>query len=308
MEQRTVLVVGHVARDLIGDTSRLGGAASFSGMAAAGFGYATRIITAAPRAPELESLQQRANVEVIRLPSETLTTFKLEYLPQGRQIHLTARGRALSCQEILKHRPRRSWVTYVAPVIGEVDVGIVTKVGLGVTVVGLQGWLRRADAQGRITPHREPRLGELAGIRAAVFSEEDHPEAESIAAELAQVVPLVVLTRGKRGLTFYDHDGRVDVLAEPAQEKEPTGAGDVFGVVLALSLAHGATHIAASRAGQRAAARVVEGPGLGSLFERPISLQDLIDGNDQVGGGDPTPRVASARAASPVCESPSWAG
>ena len=44
---------------------------------------------------------------------------------------------------------------------------------------------------------------------------------------------------------------------------DPTG--DVFGVVLTLELARGATLAAAGRAAAEAAARVVEGPGLGTL-------------------------------------------
>jgi sugar/nucleoside kinase (ribokinase family) len=48
---------------------------------------------------------------------------------------------------------------------------------------------------------------------------------------------------------------------------DPTGAGDVFGLVLALSLAGGAAPTEAATLAAGAAARVVEGPGLGRLGE-----------------------------------------
>jgi len=55
------------------------------------------------------------------------------------------------------------------------------------------------------------------------------------------------------------------VPAAAANEIDPTGAGDVFGVVLTLELARAATLAAAGRAAAAAAARVVEGAGLGTL-------------------------------------------
>jgi len=57
----------------------------------------------------------------------------------------------------------------------------------------------------------------------------------------------------------------VEIPAAPAREVDPTGAGDVFGVVLTLELAHGKPLPAAGAAAAAAAARVVEGPGLGTL-------------------------------------------
>jgi sugar/nucleoside kinase (ribokinase family) len=57
----------------------------------------------------------------------------------------------------------------------------------------------------------------------------------------------------------------MDVPAAPAIEVDPTGAGDVFGLVFALALARGADLATAGQRAAAAAARVVEGPGLGTL-------------------------------------------
>jgi sugar/nucleoside kinase (ribokinase family) len=64
---------------------------------------------------------------------------------------------------------------------------------------------------------------------------------------------------------LYGPQQCIDLPAAPAREVDPTGAGDVFGVVLTLELAHGKQLVAAGRAAAWAAARVVEGPGLGTL-------------------------------------------
>ena len=65
--------------------------------------------------------------------------------------------------------------------------------------------------------------------------------------------------------TLFGGGERLEIPAAPAREVDPTGAGDVFGVVLTLELAAGKPLAAAGRAAAAAAARVVEGPGLGTL-------------------------------------------
>ena len=76
------------------------------------------------------------------------------------------------------------------------------------------------------------------------------------------------ITRGARGATLIRGAERVDIPAAPARELDPTGAGDVFGVVLTLELARDELLLTAGRAAAEAAARVVEGPGLGTLAPR----------------------------------------
>jgi sugar/nucleoside kinase (ribokinase family) len=107
-----------------------------------------------------------------------------------------------------------------------------------------------------------------------VFSEHDHPDAERLAQHVAGRGIAVALTRGRAGATLWTGEGReqVHIPAFPAVEVESTGAGDVFGVVLALSLGRGLDLVTAAREGARAAARAVEGPGLGNLGMEPLGV------------------------------------
>jgi sugar/nucleoside kinase (ribokinase family) len=57
------------------------------------------------------------------------------------------------------------------------------------------------------------------------------------------------------------------VPAAPAQQVDPTGAGDVFALILGLASWAGRAPLDAARRAASAAARVVEGPGLGSLAQ-----------------------------------------
>src|SRR6185369_16167564 len=96
-------------------------------------------------------------------------------------------------------------------------------------------------------------------------SEEDHPGVEGLAALLVARGATVAITRGARGAKLMTATESVEIPAAPAREVDPTGAGDVFGVVLTLELARGKPLGVAGRAAAAAAARVVEGPGLGTL-------------------------------------------
>ena len=137
---------------------------------------------------------------------------------------------------------------------------------------GLQGWLRRVRDDGLVEPAA---LAEAAEVRdlppldVAIISELDHPDGEAVVQSCVASGGTAAITRGARGATLIGGGERVEIPAAPAREVDPTGAGDVFGVVLTLELARGKPLAVAGRAAAAAAARVVEGPGLGTL---PASL------------------------------------
>jgi len=131
--------------------------------------------------------------------------------------------------------------------------------------VGLQGWLRATGAGGEIVPTLLAEALDPPPVQLAVVSEADHPEVEAVAARFVARGATVAITRGARGATLLAPGGRIEIPAAAAHEIDPTGAGDVFGVVLTLRLAAGAPLREAGTAAAAAAARVVEGPGLGRL-------------------------------------------
>ncbi|SEU29428.1 PfkB family carbohydrate kinase [Stigmatella erecta] len=261
-----LLVVGHVTRDLFPGEDRLGGAASFSTRAAAMLGIQTALVTAAP--PDfalLAPLKGLPNVTMHVVPSPTVTTFEVDYSGPRRKLYLREVARPIRIEDIPP-----AWrgipVAYVAPVAGECDRALVDGLGARLICAGFQGWLRRSGADQRVEPAITPEaLEPPRGLNAIVFSEEDHPEGEFMAGQLAGKNLLVALTRGRKGSTLRQGDQRWDISAAPADEVDPTGAGDVFGIGLTLALARGASPQEAARAASAIAARVVEGPGLGKL-------------------------------------------
>lgn len=259
-------VVGHVTRDLVRGTERLGGAAAFVARAAASFGLHTGLVTAAPTAlPLLAPLFAEPNLALAVKPCAEATAFELDYSGPHRRMRLLARAPNLTPDDV-PVAMREAPLAYVGPVCGEAGTELVQSLEARHIIVGAQGWLRGATADGTVIPALTlDALEPPEGIFLLTLSEIDHPDAESLAKGFADRIPVIALTRGSRGATLYAEGTLYEVPASPAVEQDPTGAGDVFGLVLGLAMHHGVPLFDAGRLAAQAAARVVEGPGMGEL-------------------------------------------
>jgi len=262
-----LLVVGNVTRDEItrssGNDVRLGGAAAYAALAAARLGYETALVTVAPPDdPLLAPLRDARGLTLHCVEDDVMTTFALDYTGPERVLALRRRARALTATDIpadCLHAP----IAYVGPVAGECDAALVGALDARFVGAGLQGWLRRVGADGRVEPTD---LGDPPRLNVAVVSDADHPRVSEIAARFLATGATVAITHGARGATLATASGwSIAIPAAPAREVDPTGAGDVFGVVLTLQLAAGTPPERAAHDAAKAAARVVEGPLLGSL-------------------------------------------
>lgn len=266
-------MVGHVTCDEVDGGVRLGGAASYAALAAATLGVETALVTAAPPDhPLLEPLRRAPRLILHCVPSDVITTFALDYAAGQRRLWLRRRARSLAIEDV-PETWRRPGIAYVGPVAGECGGAFVRELNASFVGAGLQGWLRRTRDDGLVEPAAlaPGAEGDLPPpLDVAIISELDHPDAAAVAQSRVVEGGTAAITRGARGATLLRNGARADIPAAPAQETDPTGAGDVFGVVLTLELAKGRPLPAAGRAAAAAAARVVEGPGLGTL---PASLR-----------------------------------
>ena len=259
-----LLVVGHVTRDEVDGGVRLGGAASYAALAGAHLGYQTALLTVAPPDdPLLEPLRRAPRLHLHCVPSDVMTTFALDYSGGQRRLWLRRRARALTVDDV-PDTWRRARIAYVGPVAGECDGAFVSALQAKFVGAGVQGWLRRFGEDGRVES-ADPGPGHPYALKVAIVSEEDHPDATLAVRSFGWERGVLAVTRGARGATLWTARACIDVPAAPAHEVDPTGAGDVFGLVLTLELARGTPVAAAGHAAAAAAARVVEGPGLGTL-------------------------------------------
>lgn len=262
---RDVLVVGHVTRDIFSDHEQLGGAAAYASRAASAFGYRTALVTASPLSPLLKPLQDDAYITLYHRQCQEFTTFTINYTGSRRELSLINRAPDLSPDDI-PEVARKIPLAYIAPVIGECGRAVIESLKSEYIVVGAQGWLRQVNDRGAVVP-RIPFGDEIpSNVNGVVFSVQDIPDAEAIAGQFARSTDIVALTRGAKGVTLLLRNEKIGIPAmQSSRVVDPTGAGDVFGVVFGIELYAGKDVIDAAHSAMWAAARVVEGKGMGNL-------------------------------------------
>ena len=270
-----LMVLGHITRDHIAGQERLGGAAAYASRVAACLGLQTGLVTYAPAdSGLLEPLRALPELDLEHIPCDVPTTFELVYEAAGRSIKLLERAPELQLSDI-PERFLEARAAYFAPVIGECPLELVTTLPSPIKVAGLQGWLRRAEPDGQIVPITDFQIESIpTELTAAVFSEEDHPDADELARQLSHRIQYVVLTRGEAGLTLYQRSFTTDLPAQAVEATDPTGAGDTLAAVLTTSLVRGLSIDAALERAISAAALVVQGPELGELESHGQALFD----------------------------------
>ncbi|MCS7283312.1 MAG: PfkB family carbohydrate kinase, partial [Anaerolineae bacterium] len=257
-------VVGHVTQDQLPDGSLTpGGTVSYAARTARAMGLRTAVLTSADDSLDLEAVLP--GVEVHRIPAASSTVFENRYTKEGRVQFLHARAAPLTPDAIgsAKIALRPVGILHLGPVARECDPALVDLIRADFLGLTPQGWMRRWDAMGRVTPGPwEEAEWLLARADAVVLSEEDIGGDEALAARWAAQTRLLVVTRGARGCTLYAEGRAHHLPAFPAQEVDPTGAGDIFAAILFARLWLGDPPVRAARLANCIAALSVTRPGL----------------------------------------------
>src|SRR2546427_816711 len=100
-----------------------------------------------------------------------------------------------------------------------------------------QGWLRRWDDAGRVSPTPWTAAEQVLPLLDVLilshddllpFAEGSRDEADAILTRWSAQVPLLVATDGRHGATLFQYGRTERFEAYPVEEVDPTGAGDVF--------------------------------------------------------------------------------
>lgn len=258
------LVVGHVTQDRLPDGSLTpGGTASYAARTARALGLQTAVLTSADDSLDLEAILP--GVKVYRVPAAASTVFENRYTEDGRVQFLHARAAPLTPEALRSAGfvPRPTGVLHLGPVARECDPTLVDLIPADFLGLTPQGWMRRWDGAGRVFPGPwEEAEALLPRASAVVLSEEDIGGDEALAARWAARTRVLVVTRGARGCTLYTAGQVHHLPAFPAQEVDPTGAGDVFAAVFFTRLWLGDPPVRAARLANCIAAVSVTRPGL----------------------------------------------
>jgi 1D-myo-inositol 3-kinase len=265
------VAVGHVTLDRFGGGVRPGGAALYAAITAHRLGLSAGLLTSHGDDFPLDALPPQ--IEVVTVPAPATTSF--EHGEEAGIRVLTLRGRAqpLGAGDVPDDWAEAA-VVLLAPVIDEVDPLVITRFPDAAIGAAMQGWLRRAEPDGRIVPAPWEAPAFLLGrVQALFLSAADVAGQEAEALDWFQHVPIGVLTAGPSGALLFVNGQRYEVPARAGDEVDATGAGDVFAAAfLVRSHLHDDAWDAA-RAASCAAGLSVSGEGWSRVPDRALLEQ-----------------------------------
>lgn len=234
------MTIGHVSRDLHADGSfSLGGTVTFAALTAYRLGLAAAIVTRADAQLLAELPLRLPGIGLAGRVSAQTTTFVNEYHAGLRTQYLRARAEQQDIEDV--PAPWRSApIVLLGPLAQELSPAFVSlfprRPGALIAATP-QGWLRRWDASGRISPVPWADAEQvLPFLDVLVLSHEDllpfasdNPsDADAILARWSLLVPLLIATDGRHGATLFQNGNAERFAAYSTTEVDPTGAGDVF--------------------------------------------------------------------------------
>lgn len=265
------LVLGHVTQDITPQGNQLGGTAAYASLLAFRMGMQVGLVTVAGDDVSLSKLE---GVHIQKYAYDHTTTFENRYLPSGRVQTLHHRAPSIT----YRHIPpawRSAPIVHLAPVAKEIDQGMITKFPGSFLGISLQGWLRKWDRKGKVTPYPlDFSLNHCPSSSAVVLSYEDVADDQDQIARYARQCPLLIATRGDQGSDLHYRGDIIHIPTTPKTERDPTGAGDIFASAFFIHyVRHGALTEAAHFATWLAAQSVTQ-PGLDGVPTR-ANIQSL---------------------------------
>jgi sugar/nucleoside kinase (ribokinase family) len=259
LEPVDYLVIGHVAHDLTPEGPRLGGTAAYSALSAQALGLRVGIVTAS--GPET-SLAPVGDIPIVSIESPNSTIFENIYTEHGRIQYL--RGQATRIDfSYVPEIWRQASIIHLGPIANEVDAILPQGFSPGLLGLTPQGWMRRWDAEGRVSRSEWQNAdAALARADAVVISREDVNGDDELIERMAHQTRVLVVTESAAGAVLYWNGDRRRFPAPKVTEVDATGAGDVFAAAFFYRLLKTRDPWEATRFATRLASCSVTRPGL----------------------------------------------
>lgn len=251
------LAIGHVAKDLTHDGYVLGGAVTFAALTAKALGLSPAVVTSC--GPDIDPHAALPDIPMRVVASHETTTFVNLYERGRRRQSIQGVGGKLSVSDVPPEW-RQTPVVLLGPLAQELDDSIAGAFPRQTVGASIQGWLRSWDDEGVVSPYRWSGAGVLPALAVAVFSDDDSPEPDQIAS-WTQLCPVVIHTHGSQGCSVYLEGQKHFLPAFPANEVDPTGAGDVFAAAYLIRFHESGDPLDAARFASAAASFCVEAEG-----------------------------------------------
>lgn len=258
------LAIGHVSRDLTPGGFRLGGAVAYGALTALKLGLRPAIVTSA--APELGLGPPMFGMPVHVVPSPKTTTFHNTYL-RGKRIQRLKDVAGPITPADVPRAWRSSPMVLLGPTADETSYDLARHFQDSLVVASIQGWLRRWDSAGLVTPKYWDGQAVLPYVDAVVVSIEDIGD-DTMVEVWAKITPVLILTLGEEGARLH-HQGIWHHIAPfPVHQVDPTGAGDVFAAAYLARYRETAEPLESARFASCAASLCVEADGVAGIPTR----------------------------------------
>ncbi|MFL5311069.1 MAG: PfkB family carbohydrate kinase [Myxococcales bacterium] len=201
-----------------------------------------------------------------RVPGARTTSFLDDYRTGERIATLRAAGPPLQPEDFCE----TCTIGMAVAVSGEIPPAALLRLRelSGVLLADAQGFVRVFDPGGRVL-HRAPPPDVLAALARVDYLKAGRAEAEALDLSQLRRSCTILLTDGPRGCTILTASGEQHVAAFPANEVDPTGAGDCFLAGFAVGLLRGWPPPRSAVLGNWFGARAVESRGLPDLAGVP---------------------------------------
>lgn len=233
----------------------------YAAATAAKLGYSVGVVTAG--AAEVGALRALPNTVVVSLDTKKSTSFENVYDASGRRQYLRALAEAIP-PDMVPSEWCSAPAALMAPVAGEVPFGMIRMFPRALIGLSPQGWMRELVVGQEVRFKAWHRAREVLDQAAtAIFSDED---LRGHSADwLGYCGPVLVRTRGRSGCDLIHCRRERYVAGFPADEVDPTGAGDVFAAAYTLKLAETREPLEAARFANCVASFSVTGHGIETL-------------------------------------------
>lgn len=265
------LAIGHVTKDLTPDGYVVGGAVTFAALTAKALGLSAAVVTSC--GPDIDPRSALPDIPIQVVASDETTTFVNVY-EQGRR-RQSIRGVAgkLSASDV-PPAWRRTPLVLLGPLAQELEDSMAEAFRSQTVGASIQGWLRRWDDAGNVSPRLWTGAGVLSRMAFAVFSDDDSPDEDQIAS-WAELCPVVIHTHGGQGCSVHVEGQWHQLPAFPANEVDPTGAGDVFAAAYLIRFRESGDPLDAARFASAAASFCVEAQGVVGIATR-VQVEDRL--------------------------------
>jgi sugar/nucleoside kinase (ribokinase family) len=267
------LAIGHVARDLKDNGYTLGGSVAYAGRTAFALGWDVGIVTSCVKSTNLDALD---GIQIYKLLASESTTFENVYMEGSRKQILHSVSPNIELEAIPSYW-KNARIVHLAPIANEVDQRLVHQFEGAFIGLTPQGWLRRWDNSGHVFQIGWETIEDvLQAADAAVISTEDLQGDESVAVEMAQLCPILALTRGSGGAIIYLNGEPNFIDAPQVEEVDPTGSGDIFAAAFFIQIQETGDPHEAGVMATHLASRSVTRPGVESV-PNPSDIRTLRD-------------------------------